>query len=74
MEKKVLREHLEQIFVSKPLIFRRDPDLTSIVAGGSLANDDCKHVGPANRVTIGNKTFYPRAELIDYLVRKSSAR
>ena len=40
------------------------------VASGTLANDDCKGVGPTGSFKIGRNRVYPRQGSRDYLIRK----
>jgi hypothetical protein len=72
MSKETLRAHLESMFPpEKPLISRRDPLLNEIVAWGTLANADSEGSGIAERIIIGNKTFYERTATIDWLVARA---
>jgi len=72
MSKEKLREHLESMFPpEKPLISRRDPLLNEIVAWGTCANADSEGNGIAERVIIGNKTFYERTATINWLVDRA---
>lgn len=69
MTKDALRAHLESMFPpEKRLISRRDPLLNEIVAWGTCANADSDGSGIAERIIIGNKTFYERKATIDWLV------
>ena len=71
MTKEELRAHLELMFPpDQKLIFRRDRRLNEIIAGGSLANADSEGNGIAERIIIGNKTFYERNATIDWLVAR----
>lgn len=72
MSKEALREHLESMFPpEKKLISRRDPLLNEIVAWGTCANADSEGNGIAERIIIGNKTFYERTATINWLVDRA---
>ena len=72
MSKEAFRGYLESIFPpEKPLISRRDPLLNELVAWGTLANADSEGDGIAERIIIGNKTFYERTATIDWLVARA---
>jgi hypothetical protein len=72
MTKDMLRNHLESMFPpDQKLISRRDHRLNEIIAGGSLANADSEGNGIAERIIIGNKTFYERMATINWLVDRA---
>ena len=69
MSKIAFREYLESMFPpEKKLISRHDSLLNELVAWGTCANADSEGKGIAERVIIGNKTFYTRSATIDWLV------
>lgn len=72
MTKEKLREYLEKMFPAEnPLISRHNPHLNEFVAWGTCANADSEGNGIAERVIIGNKTFYERTATIDWLVARA---
>ena len=72
MTKEALRAHLESMFPpEKPLISRRDPVLNEMAAWGTCANADSAGNGIAERIIIGNKTFYERTATINWLVDRA---
>jgi hypothetical protein len=56
-----------------PYVFRTNPKLHDLIGFSpkSLANMDCKGIGPRGRISIGGKVAYPREELIAWLLERA---
>ncbi len=56
-----------------PIVFRNWPRWRDILpmSPRSVANDDCLHLGPSERVYMGRNAGYPRAAFMAYLRAKS---
>lgn len=59
--------------VLPPVVFRNWKRWSDIIpiSPRTLANEDCLHTGPSERVMVGRVIGYPKAALIDWLRQRS---
>ena len=55
-----------------PVVFRNWPRWKDILpmSPRSVANDDCKGLGPADKIYVGRNAGYPRAAFLEYLKKR----